>query len=662
VAKARTLTLKTKVEVTGADKLRGLGRSMQRAGAIATAGLTVPILGIGAAMITAAEEAEKAQAKLKNTFESMGASSFTTTQALNDQAEALQNATTFDDESITEMQAVMLTFGNVTGDAFDRAIEVGLDMSALLGQDLQTSAIQLGKALNDPIKGITALTRVGVSFTQKQKDVIKALAESGDVAGAQTVILGELERQFGGTAEALAETAGGKMQQALNQMNDAAEEFGKILAPVLLDAASAVKEFAKWLQELNPETKEWVVRIGAATAALGPLLIVVGSLLRAFKTVKESAALLFGPSFLGPIGIAVAAVIVLRDAIKEVTGQTMEEPFLENLLKGTEQGKRALADLKEIAADTGQDWSEVGNEVKAAMDEFGLSWDEAVERVKNGAIEITEAGREAIKESGKQWDTYQAQVSQAFDGPDGAVAITAAGVEAMAHEVGLGPQMMADELLAAQWHLDDAIAELNTFMQEALSPSAEIFQLQGFLNSGELAAGLVSDNPNIRKKAAEMQQAAIDRIAELRGGFFDQGYESGRSYSAGLDAASHDPAILNFISGSAARLAAAARGIFPSSEPKDPSSPLRGITKGFGFGEVLAKGILTGEGAVRSAFQTLAGGGIGMPAVSPATGAAGGAAVVNNFYLQWDGETPKGRSESEIVSNLQRLLPLARGY
>jgi hypothetical protein len=158
-----------------------------------------------------------------------------------------------------------------------------------------------------------------------------------------------------------------------------------------------------------------------------------------------------------------------------------------------------------------------------------------------------------------------------------------------------------------------------------------------------------------------MQQAATDRIAELQGSFFTSGYESGRQYAMGMDAASHDPAILNFISGSAARLAAAARGIFPSSEPKDPNSPFRGITKGFGFGEVFAKGLLSEEGVVQSAFRTLAGGGMALPGLTPAT-ATGGAAVVNNFYLQWDGESPKGRNESEIISNLQRLLPLARGY
>src|SRR5262245_66611796 len=75
-------------------------------------------------------------------------------------------------------------------------------MSAALGQDGKASAIQLGKALNDPIKGVTALQRVGVSFTKSQKNQIKALVESGNTLGAQKVILRELGKEFGGAAKA----------------------------------------------------------------------------------------------------------------------------------------------------------------------------------------------------------------------------------------------------------------------------------------------------------------------------------------------------------------------------------------------------------------------------------------------------------------------------
>jgi hypothetical protein len=78
------------------------------------------------------------------------------------------------------------------------------------------AAIQLGKALNDPTQGVSALSRVGVSFTDVQKDMIKKLQESGDMMGAQRIILGELEKQFGGTAEAVGKTLPGALDRLDN--------------------------------------------------------------------------------------------------------------------------------------------------------------------------------------------------------------------------------------------------------------------------------------------------------------------------------------------------------------------------------------------------------------------------------------------------------------
>lgn len=668
MARSRTLVLDTKVNVTGADQLRGLGRTLQRTGSALTAGLTLPIIGMGAAMLTAAEDAAKAQAKLTNVFDSMGAAAFTTVEALNAQAEALQSATTFDDESITEFQSVMLTFGNVTGEAFDRAVEAGLDMSALLGQDLQTSAIQLGKALNDPIKGITALTRVGVSFTDQQKEQIRTLTQSGDVLGAQTVILDELERQFGGTAEALAGTAGGQMTQALNQLGEASEEFGKILAPVLVKVAQGVKDFAKFLQDLNPETKEAVIRFGALAAALGPVLIVFGSVLRVLAPFGRVLAPLAGVlgrfsralgisrlALLGWIGAITAAGVAVGEGYKDVLDQLGSNILRDFTSQHGIAADKVEHDAARIAEALGVTIPEAQQRLLAEMDGNADLYDESVQALIHSTDRMNREVSDALIASEGAWEDYHTVISDAMFGTDGAVPIIGQAVDDMADEMGTAPGRMADELLAAQFHLTDATTQLVNFMEQALSPAQERFQIQGFLASQELANALTSNNPLIRQKADEMQQAAIDRLAEMRAAFWESGASAGNSFASGLA----DPAVLRFVSNSAYRLAQAARGVFPHSEPDDPRSPLRGITKGFGFGAILAKGFLSGQSAVQGAMRSLVGGGLSMPALSGAGG--GGATVVNNFYLQWDGEPPKGRNEAEIIANLQRLSPLAGG-
>ena len=672
-AKARTLTLKTKVEVTGADKLNNLGQKMQSVGKNLTVGVTLPVLGLGGALVAMSEEAARADAELSRTFDSMGAGAFTTIDALKATQQELQSLTTFGDEEIAHLQSVLLTFGNVTGEAFDRGTKAALDMSALLGTDLQSSAIQVGKALNDPIKGVTALTRVGVSFTEQQKEQIRTLTESGDAMGAQNIILGELERQFGGAAEAMAGTAGGQFKQALNALGDAGEEFGDVISPVLKDAADLLKGVAKWLKELDPDTKTWVVRIAALAAALGPVLVIVGGLLRvlaplkaafAFFALKDAASGVTGFSkalsglkgsatgLLGPLGLAVTALTAITIVGEDIHRNLdpIGHSFNELASKVGRSRQQIDGEVNQLAHDLHRSTDSIKEDLIGFLEE-GASWDGAVDAVKRGGEAMTDAQREAVVESGRQWQTYNDQISAAMYGTDGAVPTVTGAADDMAGEAGDLPEAMADELLANQFHLKTAIDEMVDFMDQALSPAQEVFNARAFLSSQEYKDGLNSGIPAVRLKAQELGEQAVATLER-----YSNGYGAGASFSNSFASGMQDPAALAFVDRVAASIGARARRFFPGSEPKE--GPLKGITKAWGFTEIFAKGLLSGQDALDRAFNTLLGGGVSMPSLGlvPAGAGAGGAVTtINNFYLQWDGEPPKGRTESEIVSTLQRL-------
>lgn len=130
---------------------------------------------------------------------------------LSDFAKQLDLQTLGDRDEILDAVNAMQTFRSVSGDTFKRAITLGQDLAEVLGSDLRGQAIQLGKALEDPVKGLTALSRSGVSFTQVQKDQIKVLVESGQKLEAQSRILDEIEKQVGGAAVGAAGGLSGKM-------------------------------------------------------------------------------------------------------------------------------------------------------------------------------------------------------------------------------------------------------------------------------------------------------------------------------------------------------------------------------------------------------------------------------------------------------------------
>jgi hypothetical protein len=200
------------------EKLASVGKAVGIGLAAAVAGGATVLRTV----IKNTAEQDRVTAQLNATLKSTGGIAGKTADDLLRTASALQKITTYGDEAIISAQSLLATFKNINkdGEIFDRTTRAVLDLSTAMGTDLKSSAIQLGKALENPTKGISALTRSGVSFSEAQKEVIKSLAESGRLAEAQTIILKELETQFGGSAEAARNTMGGALKALSNSWGD----------------------------------------------------------------------------------------------------------------------------------------------------------------------------------------------------------------------------------------------------------------------------------------------------------------------------------------------------------------------------------------------------------------------------------------------------------
>lgn len=166
---------------------------------------------------------EQAIAQLEQTLKSTGRYTPELSKSLQDYASSLQNVTTFGDEAVIASEALLLTFTKIGGEQFERAQMAILDVATAMKIDLKSATIQVGKALNDPILGMTALSRSGIQFTESQKKVVKQMIAAGDAAGAQKVILAELETQFGGSARTARDTLGGALKSLSNAFGDLLE-------------------------------------------------------------------------------------------------------------------------------------------------------------------------------------------------------------------------------------------------------------------------------------------------------------------------------------------------------------------------------------------------------------------------------------------------------
>lgn len=212
------------------------------------------------AVIANTIESENALAQLNATIESTGGAAGVTSEEMVAMAQGLQAVTTYGDDAIISMQSQLLTFTKISKDAVPQATEAILDLATKMGGDLKGAAVQVGKALNDPVAGISALSKVGVSFTEDQKAVIKSLVDTGNVAGAQKIILAELAVEFGGSARAARDTFGGALTSLQNSLGDLLEGGGGNLS----DAKTAV-------EELNAAISDPAVKEAFATITAGML-------------------------------------------------------------------------------------------------------------------------------------------------------------------------------------------------------------------------------------------------------------------------------------------------------------------------------------------------------------------------------------------------------
>ena len=271
-----------------------VGTKVRNFGAGVSVGVTAPFVLAAKQSITAWNEQVDAIQKVEAALASTKGISKQTSEGLQAMASDLQRVTTFGGEAVLSMQAVLLTFTNIRGVRFEQATKAILNVATALGMDLQGAALQVGKALNDPKLGITALSRAGIQFTDVQKSNIRQMVEMGDVAGAQGVILKELETQFGGIAEAMAKIPTGQWTVAMNALGDALEQIGAIITPYITQLAAAIRQAALAFQALPENARTTIVVFAGLAAVLGPILVSLGFMVQGIGALATGFAGIMG--------------------------------------------------------------------------------------------------------------------------------------------------------------------------------------------------------------------------------------------------------------------------------------------------------------------------------------------------------------------------------
>lgn len=289
-----------KAVITAEDRasatLNKFGQNVNGVSSKISKGLKVAAVGVAAAATAAVafgvssvksfQESENAVAQLNAVLKSTKGVAGVTAKAATNLANSLQKVTKYSDEDVMSAESLLLTFTKIGKDIFPQATKTVLDMSTALGQDTKASAIQLGKALQDPILGVTALRRVGVNFSKDQQEVIKKLVETGKSAEAQRLIMKELNTEFGGSAEAAGKTFSGRLAILKNQFDEIKESIGLVIINALTPLMTKLAEFVA-----SDQFKLWLTNLTTWLQVNLPIAInyvtttLIPNLVNAFDTV-----------------------------------------------------------------------------------------------------------------------------------------------------------------------------------------------------------------------------------------------------------------------------------------------------------------------------------------------------------------------------------------
>ena len=337
-------------------------------------------------LIAAGEAEVSSNRKLENITKSMGLfgdHAGEVSKRLEDLSGVQQLQLGIDDDTIKSTQMKLLTFANlaktagVAGGMFDRASMAAQDLAAAGFGSAETNAVQLGKALNDPVKGITALARSGVTFTAQEKLKIEQLVKSGKLLDAQNMVLGAIETQVGGTAAA-GVTASQKMTQGFNQIketiglallptfNKVGDYIGKTLIPYIKDFIQRFKDGQTFLNPVWTGIKDFVSFMIKYKDFLLPLLVFVGVIKTAigiFNLYKTTVALATAAQVAfnvaltaNPIGVIIVAIVAVVAALayfftKTKTGKAIFAAFVLSVKLGFEYIKGLAIDFANVFVD-----------------------------------------------------------------------------------------------------------------------------------------------------------------------------------------------------------------------------------------------------------------------------------------------------------------------
>lgn len=295
-------------------KMDEFGADMKRIGQSMTVAFTLPLIAAGSFAVEAASNLEETKNKatvvfgemadsvIKNAERADAALGLSQQQYL-DYASSIQAALTAGGMGVEESAALA-----------ERAVQHFADLASFHNAQTEDVAVAWQSAIRGQYEPIQRYFPFITDEYLKTYGIANGMLDENIVtltANQRAVLLNSiaLDESLNPALNDFAETSDGaanKMRTLKAQSENAAATLGLQLLPYAIQFMQLLSDLINRFEALNPEQQKWIVIIGAVVAAIGPVLMVVGSLITAFTAIAGAVAAITTPML---VVVAVIAAI-----------------------------------------------------------------------------------------------------------------------------------------------------------------------------------------------------------------------------------------------------------------------------------------------------------------------------------------------------------------
>ena len=212
----------------------------------------------------AAEEENIGFARLQSVIEATGRAAETSARQIDAMVDELELYSNADKQAAMDAAASLAIMESVPTSLFEQIFDTANDLSRVVGQDIGSAITTIGRAMEEPVEGMTRLRRQGIFITKELQSQITELVEQNRLYDAQKLLLDDIQERVAGTAEKMADAAGMQsLMVALDRYYGSVGQLANSATQPVTDAAADTVNFftrfvdqyldAKRLTEIKPD-------------------------------------------------------------------------------------------------------------------------------------------------------------------------------------------------------------------------------------------------------------------------------------------------------------------------------------------------------------------------------------------------------------------------